>query len=370
MFSDWFLPGYRAGGPIRSLANLMNHVPARFRLVTRNRDHNSVEPYRDVPTNEWVDHAPNVSVLYLAESELGGPRLKQLLSERDYHRIYLNSLFSPRFALNPLRVARTLGLVSRVLLAPRGMLKPGALSVKAGKKRLFLKLARWTGFYAGIGWHATSEAEAEEIRAHFGRRARVLVAPNISAPAQVESPPQKLSGQLRLVSVARLSREKGIVEALEFLNAANLNGDVKLTLYGAEQDPEYARECRVIASRMRRHDIHFAGELHPDQVGSALAEHHFLYAATRGENYGHAIAEALVRGVPVIISDRTPWKGLEARGVGWDVPLAREDFVRVLRLAHGMSEPEYRRLCDETRRFGASLAASEEVIAANAALFA
>ena len=33
---------------------------------------------------------------------------------------------------------------------------------------------------------------------------------------------------------------------------------------------------------------------------------------TGGENFGHAIFEALSCGVPVLISDQTPWRGLEA----------------------------------------------------------
>ncbi|MNY40193.1 hypothetical protein D3C86_1749200 [compost metagenome] len=42
---------------------------------------------------------------------------------------------------------------------------------------------------------------------------------------------------------------------------------------------------------------------------------------THGENYGHAIAEALSAGTPVLISDATPWRGLQQEGVGWDIPL-------------------------------------------------
>lgn len=370
VFADWFLPGYRAGGPIRSLANLVRHVPHRFYVVTRHCDHNSSEPYVGVPTNVWLDHAANVKVMYLPEKELSGRRLKKLLRERDYHRIYVNSLFSPRFALKPLLVARALGLTSRVVLAPRGMLKPGALSVKAGKKRAFLRVARWSGFYSGIGWHATSEVEAEEIRSHFGGAARVHVAPNISAPAQPLSPPRKERGKLRLVSIARLSPEKGILEALQFLAAAGLDGEVELTLHGAAQDSQYLRECQALAATLSNVRVVFAGELEPASVPRALEQHHFLYAATRGENYGHAIAEALVHGIPVIISDRTPWRGLEAAGVGWDLPLTTDAFVPILRRACAMDEGEYRRLCESAQGYGAALAAAPQVIRANEALFA
>lgn len=42
---------------------------------------------------------------------------------------------------------------------------------------------------------------------------------------------------------------------------------------------------------------------------------------TFNENYGHAIVESFVAGLPVVISDRTPWRNLEKINAGWDIPL-------------------------------------------------
>ena len=61
-------------------------------------------------------------------------------------------------------------------------------------------------------------------------------------------------------------------------------------------------------------------------------------ASSGSENYGHSIVEALLCGTPVLISDSTPWRGLEAEGVGWDLPIADEAaFVRALREAEAAS---------------------------------
>ena len=72
--------------------------------------------------------------------------------------IYLNSLFSVPFALQPLRAAKSLGI--RVVLAPRGMLGAGALAIKPAKKKLFLTLARLFGLFRGVRWHASTSVEA------------------------------------------------------------------------------------------------------------------------------------------------------------------------------------------------------------------
>jgi glycosyltransferase involved in cell wall biosynthesis len=40
------------------------------------------------------------------------------------------------------------------------------------------------------------------------------------------------------------------------------------------------------------------------------------------ESFGHAIFEALSVGCPVLISDQTPWKNLQEKKAGWDLPIS------------------------------------------------
>jgi glycosyltransferase involved in cell wall biosynthesis len=77
-------------------------------------------------------------------------------------------------------------------------------------------------------------------------------------------------------------------------------------------------------------------------VWSVLADSHFFVLPTLGENFGHAIVEAWQSGIPVVISDRTPWRGLAQKNVGWD--LALEDtfeWQRVLQRCVNMSVHDY-----------------------------
>ena len=55
-----------------------------------------------------------------------------------------------------------------------------------------------------------------------------------------------------------------------------------------------------------------------------LSQYDLFLLPTRGENYGHVIAEALAAGCPVAVSDRTPWGKIEEEGAGWVVPLDDE----------------------------------------------
>jgi len=57
-----------------------------------------------------------------------------------------------------------------ILLAPRGELMEGALSLKAFKKRIFLNFAKLFRIYQNVTWHASSEYEAEDIEREFGAK--------------------------------------------------------------------------------------------------------------------------------------------------------------------------------------------------------
>lgn len=48
-----------------------------------------------------------------------------------------------------------------------------------------------------------------------------------------------------------------------------------------------------------------------------------FFLTTLGENYGHAIVEALSAGCPVLISNQTPWNDIASRDAGWAFPLCQ-----------------------------------------------
>ena len=354
VFADWFLPGFKAGGPIRSVANLVHSLEIDFWIVTRITDHQTDEPYAGITPGVWTAHRPNVQVCYLHERDVNSNFLEKIFSEQSFDHLYFNSLFSPAFTLQPLRLARKKGLISRCVLAPRGMLKPGALSVKARKKRIFLFTAKMLGLFNGIRWHATNEEEAQEIKTHFGNSCVVCVAPNLAtAVHSVPNAAQKLPGELRLVCIARISSEKGIREALQFLKAAHLER-VECTFYGVRQNKEYLEECMALAQQIDGAVISFPGEITPEAIPAALNDAHFFYLPTWGENFGHAIAEALQYGKPVIVSNRTPWINLQSLQAGWDLPLEATAFVDVLNHCLQMGQEEYTRMSIAARDYGLS----------------
>jgi glycosyltransferase involved in cell wall biosynthesis len=218
----------------------------------------------------------------------------------------------------------------------------GALGLKHTRKRAWLAVANALRMHAGILWHATTPGEIEEITGLIRPLGRSLVASNLSAPLggmkDVEAEPHpdapsagaKPSGVLYIASLARISRKKNLAWAIERL--VGLPGQVQLDVYGAFEDPLYLAECQAMAAALRSQvQVRFLGHLPQRQVAATLARYHLFFLPTLGENFAHVVHEAMAAGCPVLLSNRTPWRGLAEKGAGWDLPLEEpESFRQIL----------------------------------------
>lgn len=370
IFTDWFVPGFKAGGPIRSIANLVDRIPVEFDIVTSVFDHQSTSPYPNITADTWTKFSDRVRVYYCSKDGANDQVFERIIRNEEYHRIYFNSLFSFSFTLSPLRLCKSLGFTKKIILAPRGMLKGSALAEKSLKKKIFLRMSKWMGLFDGITWHATSEVEEQEVKKYYGVKSTVVVAPNLSSTAsQSIVTKQKERGKVVLLSIARISPEKGIWEALQFLNETQGDLHFEVFFYGLQQNASFFDQCKDLASQIKNATIHWMGEVSPDRIPELMQNAHFLYAPTRGENFGHAIAEALIHGLPVIVSDQTPWQDLKEKGAGWVLPLKKELFAEVLNRCAQMTETEYATLVRTTLVKGQEISGNKEAIQANFSLF-
>ncbi|MEN9639278.1 MAG: hypothetical protein RLZZ262_1146, partial [Bacteroidota bacterium] len=131
-----------------------------------------------------------------------------------------------------------------------------------------------------------------------------------------------------------------------YLSFKDWNWTLKVDFVGAQQNEAFLVKCHSLANQVSGATIRFLGERTPQELDEMWAYYDFLYLPTRGENFGHAIAESLNHGVPVVISDRTPWKNLSDKGVGWDIPLDAKNFEPVLLQCHRMEENEHKTMSE------------------------
>jgi len=387
-----YLPGYKAGGPLRSVANLISTLGQEFdfKIVTLDRDLGETSPYPGIVTNQWV-RVGLAEVLYLQPGLRGLLDLWRLLRSVDGQTaVYLNSFFARRFSMLP-ALMRWLGLCrsQTLVLAPRGEFSQGALGLKRMQKSLYLGMARGLGLYNGAIWQASSEFEAQDIRRQFPElqgveaelggqalsrmRSSSVIVTAIdllgATPPRPQSNRQKKAGELRVVFVGRCSRMKNLSGALRLL--AGLKGDVSFDLFGPVEDAEYWRECQsIIAGLPVNVRVRNNGEIEHKEIARVFAEHDLLLLPTLGENFGHVIGEALAVGCPVLISDQTPWRNLESEGVGWDIPLAEtERFQSVLQQCVDGDGEWHTALSSRAQSYAGKHASDPVAIEANRKLF-
>lgn len=369
---DYYLPGYKSGGPIRTIGNMVEALGDQFQfsIVTRDRDAGDKASYPGVMVGGW-NELGRARVYYAAPGTLTLARLARLSAEVGPDVIYLNSFFS-QTAIK-MMLLRRLGRLPQAptIMAPRGQFAQGALALKPAKKRAFLAVARAAGLTRGLIWQASSELEREEIARVAGAVGRIYVASNLTTitRAGLGGPPLKRPGEARFVFLSRISPKKNLHFALACLG--RLAGEVSLAIYGPASDPAYYQQCVAAIGGLPpnvRAQLH--GPVPHQDVARTLAEGHFFLLPTMGENYGHAIVEAMLSGLPVVISDRTPWLGLAERQLGWDLPLEAENrWDEVLRVCVAMGEERYRPLSEAARHFAQEVAQAPQTVGATRALF-
>jgi glycosyltransferase involved in cell wall biosynthesis len=395
-FANWYLPGFKAGGPIRSIENLVAALGGEFafRIVTRDRDLKDNRPFSGIVPDQWV-RVGRAEVMYLRPGLRGFLSAWRLLRLVDGDAVvYLNSFYARRFSM--LAVLMSWLKLCRpryVVLAPRGEFAPGAMRFKRLRKLLHIRISRCLGLYNNIMWHACTDYEVADIRRHFPQLKRIDIAIAIpgsdtnikglelkggvttasdigmlALPRQGVSRPKK-PGQLRVVFVARLARNKNLSAALKMLEG--VSGKISFNIYGPCEDVGYWDECqRLIAALPKTIRVQYWGQIEHQRILRVFAEHDLFLFPTLGESYGHVIGEALAAGCPVLIGDQTPWRNLQREGVGWDFPPDQtECFRSVLQQCVDADGDSYAALSARAIAYATKRDSNPEVINANRRLF-
>lgn len=362
VFVDWFIPAYKAGGPIRSVYNLIRLMEEElnFSVVTSDQDYNESTTLPGITSDKW-SVSEGIRTIYLSSENRSITKIRNLIKSEAPAVVYLNSIFSVYYAIVPLLLCKFFFKEVKVVLAPRGMLAPEALKIKSSKKKLFLNLFRFLGLKSRVSWHATNVEEKDQILKQFGK-AEIIIAPNpVILPSLTGTKKVKKSDSLRLVSVARISPEKNLLYGLKRL--AELSVPFELDIYGTINDQKYWEECKAVIGKISsKSEVHYKGAADYSLLAEVYKRADFLFLPTLGENFGHVVFESLSFGTPVIISDKTPWNALEEKQCGWDIPLEdKGKFLKVLQHCYEMGEDEYLCLSDNSRKVADKFANDPEI---------
>ena len=345
IFTDWYVPGYKAGGPIQSVYNLANVLSRKHivRVVCSDRDLNSTDAYAGITCNVWIELAEQHYVMYLNREGSSFKNIKQIVKLNQNNILYINGLYSLKFSLFPALLASYYN-IKKCFISVRGMLHQSALSVKPIKKQVFLAFARGFGLYSKSVLLASGTRETEEIRRALGK-VQIRLAPNIPMlPDSISNPERQNKckpDETSFLFLGRIAPEKNPVSVLQALKIAET--PCYVTFCGTAAEGPYFSEFQKEMSELPPFVVvKYIQDLPHEQIPSLLVEHDVMILPSLGENFGHAIFESFVHAVPVIIGNNTPWAGIHEHHAGIETnPMDVTAIAEAIRRFAEMGGSEY-----------------------------
>ena len=132
-----YLPGYKDGGPVRTIKNLVDILGNEYdiRIMCGDRDHGDLNVYPGINVNTY-NRVGNANVYYVKN---GKYKFKALFEEiREVDVVYCCGPYND-YAIKAM-ILKKLGLFKQQLvIASMGSFSNGALSLKNKKKIIFFK---------------------------------------------------------------------------------------------------------------------------------------------------------------------------------------------------------------------------------------
>lgn len=192
------------------------------------------------------------------------------------------------------------------VVSTRGILEPWAIRHKGLKKRLAWRLYQRRDLRRASALHATSDAEAEHLRAF------ALGRPIITLPNGIDLPdlagPRGLAVRKTRTALflGRLYPVKGLpmlVEAWAKVRPANW----RLVIAGPDEAGHQGVVERAVAAAGLGEAVSFAGPVAADAKTALLRDADLFVLPSHSESFGMAVAEALAHRTPVLTTTAVPW---------------------------------------------------------------
>ena len=340
---DWYRPAHKAGGPITSIENLIDLLGdephLEFYVVCGVFDYGEQQPL-DVPQETWVT-VGKAQVQYWQPKQLGWKQWMRIYQTLQPDIIHTQGLWSPKFSILPLLAAQRYKK-AKIVVSPRGMLTPQALKQKGAMKAGVSFVLKALRAYKNVVFHSTNDQETEEIKL-FLNQANTLQMPNVprNLGAAVKlAKRQKQPNELQWIFVGRISPEKNPLLLLDALQLIEI--PTKGYFIGGCQNEAYRQQFEEKIKALRKqHEVEYVGEKSLHEITEYLGEADVSINTSISENFGHAMAEALSAGVPIIVGPNTPWQNLSEDKSGVVAPYSAQGFAVAMQTMAALDFAEY-----------------------------
>lgn len=215
------------------------------------------------------------------------------------------------------RIAAAVARRQRVprVVSVRGMASAWALAQGVAKKRAAWVLYQKRDLARADLLHATSDAEADAIRA-LGLHAPVATIPNgVDLPqlSPARSEPSEVQTALFLGRIHPVKGLPDLVAAWARVRPSRW----RLIVAGPDEDGHQREVEQAIRDANLGDIISFHGPVDDDAKWDLYRMANLFVLPSHSENFGIVVAEALASGIPVLTTTGTPWSDIQAHDCGW-----------------------------------------------------
>ncbi|MEM8603674.1 MAG: hormogonium polysaccharide biosynthesis glycosyltransferase HpsP [Cyanobacteria bacterium P01_H01_bin.121] len=347
------------GGPsqmILGLSAALAQLPVELTLITTDSNGDVGQPPLDVPINQPIQQQGYV-VRYFRCSPFRRYKfsvgLLQWLWEQapSFDIAHIHALFSP-VSTAAATIARWRGLP--YLLRPLGTLDPADLRKKKQLKQLYGRLLEGPNLKGAAAIHFTSPQEVQ-VSERFGAQTTDVVIPlGVEAPQKEQSDDRATTqSQLRsqlglpndvpiLLYMSRIDPKKGLDLLFPALQTLQQEGcPFHFVLAGSNpQDPAYEQQIQnQIQACGLGEQTTITGIVTGDRKYAFLAAADLFVLPSYYENFGIAVVEAMLAGLPVVISEQVYiWENIQAAKAGWVTRCDQAELTNALRTA--LNDPQ------------------------------
>lgn len=235
------------------------------------------------------------------------------------------------------------------VVSPRGTLSKWAMQSGSKIKQLFWPLIQRPSISHAACFHATAEAEYEDIR-RMGYKQPVALIPNgIDLPEFSEA---KVARKVRtLLFLGRLHPVKGVDFLLNAWRTLEHEfPDWNLRIVGPDNN-HTAKELINLARDLALQRVEFSGAVYGSEKFNAYRDADLYVLPTHSENFAMTVAEALACATPVVVSQGAPWSGVAAHGAGWWPEIGEVPLLSSLRVAMSLTREDLMEMGENGRRW-------------------
>lgn len=346
-----YYPALVYGGPIVSIHSVNKEIASSKVQVFVSTTNANGDRKLEVDTNKYIKFSDNYFVKYYNDTIVGRLSIPFVLSVwRDIKStdlVRIEDIFS--LYIPPALFYAAL-LKKPMVVSPRGVLSTWSLTNKRPLLKKIWLFLFFKPFLKDLWWHATSSAEAREIKA-IDPLARVRVIPNgvdlvgfarerlVDRVGYLKKfDVRNLSSPWVLTAMGRIHEKKGLDILIKSLSRLCEQGlDAVLLIAGRDDGFQVFLE-KLIGELCLWDRVYFVGEVVGDCKREFLSGSDLFVLPSHSENFGNVYLEALASGVPIVASSNTPWSGVEDAKCGRcvdntvdEVSAAIQDMIEVMK---------------------------------------